>query len=53
LPLKKNKGKKIGSLKFTSEVNSINLKQYGTTYKIKSKMKMKIQGIPGDVKVNG
>jgi len=49
----KNKGNKIGSLKFTSEVNSVDLKQYNITYKIKSSTKMKIQGIKGDVKVKG
>lgn len=49
----KKKGKKVGSLKFTSEVKSINLKQYGITYRIKSKTKMKIQGVSGYIRVNG
>jgi len=49
----REKGKKIGSLKFTSEVKSINLKQFGATYKIKSETKMKIQGVSGDVRVKG
>jgi len=50
----KERGKrKIGSLKFTSEVKSINLKQYNATYKIKSETKIKVQGVPGDVKVKG
>ena len=48
----KNK-KKVGRLKFVSEVKSIDLKQFNVTYKIKSKTKMKIQGVPGDVRVNG
>jgi putative transposase len=50
---KKQKGKPVGSLKFCSEVKSIDLKQHGATYKIKSSTKVKIQGIAGDVKVNG
>ena len=49
----REKGRKIGSLKFTSEVKSINLKQFGSTYKIKSETKMKIQGVSGDVRVRG
>ena len=50
----KERGKrKIGSLKFTSEIKSINLKQYNATYKIKSETKIKVQGVPGDVKVKG
>lgn len=49
----KSKGRKVGSLKFISDLNSIDLKQYGTTYKIKSKTKIKIQGIPKDIKVKG
>ena len=49
----RKKGNKIGGLRFTSSVNSINLKQYNVTFKIKSKTKMKIQGISGDVKVKG
>lgn len=49
----KKKGKKIGALKFCSEVKSINLKQYGNTYKFKGFHKMKLQGISGDVPING
>jgi putative transposase len=50
---RKKRGFKIGSLKFVSEVNAIDLKQFNATYKIKSKTKMKIQGVPKDVRVNG
>jgi len=49
----KQKGNSIGALNYVSEVKSIDLKQHGATYKIKSKTKMKIQGVPGDVKVFG
>jgi putative transposase len=49
----KKKGKKIGKLKFRSECKSLDLKQYGTTYKIKSSKRMKIQNISGLVPVNG
>ena len=42
------KGGKVGSLKFTSEVNSINLPQYGVTWRVKGNSnRIKIQGIPG------
>lgn len=44
LSKKKNKGQKVGALKFKSECNCIDLKQYGHTYKIKGD-KIKIQGI--------
>ena len=44
----KVKGGKVGSLKFTSEVNSINLPQYGITWRVKGNSnRIKIQGIPG------
>ena len=44
----KVKGGKVGSLKFTSEVNSINLPQYGITWRVKgTSNRIKIQGIPG------
>lgn len=49
----KEKGKKIGSLKFISEYNSINLKQANVSYKIIGKSKVKIQGIKKPLKVNG
>lgn len=49
----KNKGSNVGKLKFISEYKSINLKQYGNSYKIASKNKVKIQGIKKPLKVNG
>lgn len=49
----KNKGNKVGSLKFISEYTSINLKQANVSYKIVSKNKIKIQGIKKPLKVNG
>ena len=48
----KKKGNKIGKLKFKSEINSINLKQYGITHKIKGN-KFKIQGIKTPIRVYG
>ena len=42
-----------GSLQFKSELNCIPLKQYGTTYKFKSKNKIKVAGIHGDIRVKG
>lgn len=49
----KKQGKKVGRLKYRSEVRELNLKQFGNTYKFKEKSKMKIQGVKGLVKVNG
>ena len=49
----KKRGKKVGSLKFCSEAKSINLKQYGNTYKFKSFHKMKLQGVSGKIPING
>ena len=49
----KKKGNKVGKLKFISEYKSINLKQYGISYKIVSKNKVKIQDIKKPLKVNG
>lgn len=48
----KKQGKKVGSLKFKSEYTSINLKQAGTTYKIRGS-KARIQNVPGWVRVRG
>ena len=42
-----------GGLRFRSELNSIPLKQYGTTYKSKSENKIKVAGIHGDIRVKG
>ena len=49
--LKKN-GHKVGKLKFKSEYNSINLKQYGNTHSIRGN-KFKIQGIKKLIRVRG
>lgn len=48
----KKQGKKVGSLKFKSEYTSINLKQAGTTYKIRGS-KARVQNVPGWVRVRG
>lgn len=44
---------KHGTLKFTSEYKSIELKQFGITHKIRGKRAMIIQGISKKVPVNG
>ena len=49
----KEKGRKIGSLKFKSYVNSIPLKQYGNTYRILDDKYLRIQGIRQHLRVNG
>ena len=51
--LVKNKKQKHGNLRFKSELTCIPLKQYGITYKFKSQNKIKIQGIHGDIRING
>ena len=48
----KKKGKKVGNLRFISEMNSIPLVQFGNTYKIRGS-KMKIANIPGWMRVKG
>lgn len=48
----KVKGIKVGKLKPVKEVNSIPLKQFGTTYRIKGRKYVFIQGI-GKLKVQG
>ena len=48
----KEKGIKVGKLKFKKEVTSIPLKQFGVTYKIKGKNIISIQGV-GKLRVNG
>ena len=44
---------KHGTLKFTSEYKSIELKQFGITHKIRGKRSMVVQGISKKVPVNG
>ena len=53
LSTKKKQGNKVGKLKYISEYKSLNLKQYGNTYKIYSHNKMKVQGISKKITVNG
>ena len=48
----KAKGKQVGRIRFTSEYRSLNLKQYGTTYRIRGS-KVKVQNVPGWLRVNG
>ena len=49
--LKKN-GHTVGSLRFKSEFNCIDLRQYGNTHSIRGS-KFKIQGIKKPIRVNG
>jgi putative transposase len=50
----KQKGFKVGKLKFKSEINCIPLKQHTQTFTIlKSSKRIKIQGIKSSFKVNG
>ena len=49
----KENGGKIGALKYISECKSIELPQYGITYSIKGKNRIKIQKISGKVVANG
>ena len=48
----KKKGRKVGGLKFISEINSIPLVQFGNTHKIRGS-KIKIANIPGWIRVKG
>ena len=48
----KKKGLKVGKLKFKKECNEINLKQFGQTYAIKGKNKIRVQNI-GVLVING
>ena len=48
----KKKGLSVGRLQFKKECNEINLRQFGKTYKIKSRNKISIQNI-GVLVVNG
>ena len=50
---KKKKGYKVGKLKFKSSCNSIPLKQFGHTHRIKSLIKVGITGISGNLRVHG
>ena len=48
----KKKGHKVGKIKYKTEYNSINLKQYGNTHSIRGN-KFKIQGIKKLIRVRG
>lgn len=48
----KKKGKKVGALRYKSDYTSINLKQFGTTYRLDGS-RAKIQNVPGWVRVAG
>jgi putative transposase len=53
LAITKTKGRKIGGLKFKSEISTLDLKQYGTTYSIRGNNRIKIQGIKSPLRVRG
>ena len=53
LSAKKKKGYKVGKLKFKSSCNSIPLRQFGNTHRIKSLSKVGIAGITGNFRVHG
>ena len=53
LSAKKKKGYKVGKLKFKSYCNSIPLRQFGKTHRIKSLGKVGITGISGNFRVHG
>ena len=45
LSVLKRKGHKVGKLKYKTEINSIKLKQYNVTHRLKGYNKIKVQGI--------
>ena len=49
----KKHGRKIGTLKYKSNYESINLQQYGVTYKFCDKKHMKFQGMKRPIKIEG
>ena len=49
----KNKGNKVGKLKFVKEVKSLSYKQFNVTHKILTSKQIKLQGISGKIQVNG
>lgn len=51
--LKVNGKQKPGKLRFSKEETIIDLKQYGMTHKVLSSRRVKIQGIPKSLAVNG
>ena len=53
LTTRKKNGGKVGALRYISDYPSLNLKQYGNTYKIYGNKRIKIQGVSGKIIVNG
>ena len=53
LSTKKKKGYKVGKLKFKSSCDSIPLRQFGNTHRIKSLSKVGIVGIKGNFRAHG
>jgi transposase len=53
LSKQKKKGVHVGKLKFKSSVDSIDLKQFGVTYKMSGKNRIKLAGIKKPLVVNG
>lgn len=50
---KKSGTKGIGKLKFKSEINCVGLKQFGNTYRLSGKNRIRVQGIKKPIKVLG
>ena len=53
LATRKKRGYKVGGLKFIQCLSSLDFKQFGVTHKILFHNKVKIQGVKGELKVNG
>jgi len=55
LKTRKERGYKVGPLKFVRNVKSIDLQQYGVTYRFhkETRKKIKVQGIPGFMRIRG
>lgn len=53
LASRKQNGGRTGQLKFVNDYRSLDLKQHGNTYRFKSASKLKIQNVPGYLRVNG
>ena len=49
----KAKGRRVGTLRFSRAVTSIPLKAHGTDWKVKSACKVKVQKVPGHLRVRG
>jgi putative transposase len=53
LATKKKQGHRVGKLKFKSYLTSINLKQYGTTYRLTANGRLNLQNITQTLRVRG